>query len=214
MIVAIYVRVSTRTQESENQLIQLRKYCERSDWTIYKEYVDIISGKEEKRPEYDKLFTEAHQKKFDGVLFWALDRFSRSGTLFTLQKLNELDKLGIFWHSYQEPYFSSVGEFKDVVISIMATLAKIERKRISERTKAAFQKDKKGVTVSVKHGKKVGRSSIPVDVEKLVVSYLKQDNRPSYREISKMVKYKTKRGKEHNISPAQITQIKKKYNIV
>ena len=138
--IAIYVRVSTTRQEAENQLMQLRKYCVSSEWEIYKEYIDIISGREESRPEYDDLYTDAHKKLFDGVLFWSLHRFSRSGTLFTLQKLKELDNLNIFWHSYQEPMISSVGPWRDVVISIIATLAKLERERISERTKAGLER--------------------------------------------------------------------------
>ena len=98
--VAIYVRVSTKGQELENQLLQLKRYCEKSDWQIYNPYQDIITGGKESRPQYDELFRDAHKKLFDGVLFWSLDRFSRSGTLFTLQKLKELTNLGIFWHSY------------------------------------------------------------------------------------------------------------------
>ncbi len=65
-------------------------------------------------------------------------RFSRSGTLLTLQKLKELENNGVFYHSYQDPYISTANEWKDILISIMYTLAKIERERISERTKAGF----------------------------------------------------------------------------
>jgi len=88
------------------------------------------------------MFEHAHRKLFDIVLFWDISRFSRSGTLYTLQKLKELENLGIEWESYQEPYFKSVGQFKDVVISILSTIAKIEREKISERTKAGLYKAK------------------------------------------------------------------------
>ena len=88
------------------------------------------------------MFMNAHQKLFQIVLFWDLSRFSRSGTLFTLQKLKELENLGINWISYNEPYFNTVGQFKDVVISILATVAKIEREKISERTKAGLARAK------------------------------------------------------------------------
>ena len=142
MKVAIYARVSTTKQELNNQLEQLRKYCEKSDWEIFEEYTDIISGKETKRLNWDRLFNHASMKLFDIVLFWNLDRFSRSGTLYTLQKLKQLENLGIDWISYQEQYMRSIGPFKDVVISIMATLAKIEREKISERTKAGLSKAK------------------------------------------------------------------------
>ena len=143
MKVAIYCRVSTTKQEADNQLIQLREYCKKSNYEIFKEYIDIISGKENSRPTYDQMFKDAHKKLFDLVLFWDLSRFSRAGTLFTLQKLKELENLGIDWESYQEPYFKSVGQFKDVVLSIISTVAKIEREKISERTKAGLQRSKK-----------------------------------------------------------------------
>lgn len=138
MKVALYVRVSTSKQDADNQLIDLRKYCQKCDMAVFREYVDVISGKETSRPSYDLLFEDAHKKMFETVLFWDLSRFSRAGTLHTLQKLHELDLLGIGWKSYQEQYLDSAGAFKDVVISIMATLAKIEREKISERTKAGL----------------------------------------------------------------------------
>lgn len=150
MKAAIYCRVSTTKQEADNQLIQLREYCQRSNYEVYKEYVDIISGKETSRPEYDAMFTDAHKRFFDIVLFWDISRFSRAGTLFTLQKLKELENLGIEWESYQEPYFKSVGQFKDVVLSILSTVARIEREKISERTKAGLDRARR-------QGKKIGK---------------------------------------------------------
>lgn len=151
--IAIYVRVSTDKQEAENQLLQLRRYCKRSNYTISKEYTDIISGKETSRPNYDRMYKDAHKRLFDIILFWDLSRFSRAGTLFTLQKLKELENIGIEWESYQEPYFKSAGEFKDVVLSILSTVAKIERQRISERTKAGLERAKKKGARIGKRGK-------------------------------------------------------------
>ena len=140
MRVALYARVSTDKQELDNQLVQLRTYAVKCNYQIFREYTDIVSGKENSRPAYDEMFMDAHKKLFDLVLFWDLSRFSRAGTLFTLQKLKELENLSIDWESYQEPYFKSVGQFKDVVLSIIATVAKIEREKISERTKAGLAK--------------------------------------------------------------------------
>ena len=140
MKVALYVRVSTGRQEVQNQLVDLRSYCEQHGHTIVGEYVDVMSGASRKRPGFARLFDDAHRGLFGILIFWDLSRFSRSGTLYTLQKLKELDNLNICWHSYSEPYFSSVGEFRDVVLSIMATLARIERERISLRTKAGLRR--------------------------------------------------------------------------
>lgn len=200
--IAIYVRVSTDKQEVENQLIQLREFAKKSGWEIYKEYVDIISGTASKRSGFDAIFIDAHQKKFDGVLFWSLDRFSRSGTLFTLQKLKELDNNSIFWHSFNDSYISTAGEWKDVIISIMATLAKIERQKISERTKAGLKRVKA-------KGKRLGRKPLSKYTKDKVIKLLQQKNPPTYRKISELVAYKTKFGKIHHVSPAEITKIKK-----
>ena len=163
---AIYVRVSTDKQEAGNQLIQLREYAKKENWEIYREYVDIISGKETSRPEFDKLFLDAHKKLFDIVLFWDLSRFSRAGTLFTLQKLQDLKNTGINWVSYQEPYIRSIGQFSDVIISLLSTIAKIEREKISQRTKAGLERLKA-------QGKKLGRPKGRKDKKKRVRRYYK-----------------------------------------
>lgn len=139
MKVVLYVRVSTDKQEVNNQLVALREYCEKCNYFVSKEYIDVTSGKNKSRPGFDQMFADAHQRKFDLVLFWDLSRFSRAGTLYTLQKLKELENLGVDWESYQEQYFKSVGDFRDVVLSIMSTLAKMEREKISERTKAGLR---------------------------------------------------------------------------
>ena len=146
----MYVRVSTDKQEAGNQSVQLRDYACRKDYVVVGEYVDVISGKEERRPDYDRLFVDAHKKLFDSVLFWDLSRFSRGGTLFTLQKLRELENAGVDWESFQEPFIRSAGVFKDVVIAIFVSVAKIERLKISERTKA-------GLARLVRDGKVLGR---------------------------------------------------------
>lgn len=138
MKTAIYVRVSTDKQEVDNQLLQLKAYCEKEKHEIVEVYSEVVSGAKAFRKEFDRMYKDAHKKMFELVLFWDLSRFSRSGTLFTMQKLQELDNLNILWHSYQEAHFSSLGQFKDIVISIMATLAKVEREKISERTKAGL----------------------------------------------------------------------------
>jgi DNA invertase Pin-like site-specific DNA recombinase len=137
-VAALYVRVSTNKQDVENQLLQLRPYCEKSGYEISQIYTDIVSGAEDNRPAFMQLFRDAHQHKFDIVVFWALDRFSRSGMAFTIQKLQELKHLNIDWDSYSEPYIKTIGPFGDVVLALMSTLAKIERERLSERTKAGL----------------------------------------------------------------------------
>src|SRR3954453_15390269 len=160
--IAIYGRVSTDDgrQDAANQLIELREFAERSGWDIVHEYVDKASGKTADRPQFKRMFDDAAKRRFDLVLFWALDRLSREGASETLNHLNKLTAYGVDWRSYQEAYLDSCGPFKDVVISLMATLAKQERLRISERTKAGLKRAKR-------EGKTLGRPRVAVDLEKV-----------------------------------------------
>lgn len=138
MNVALYARVSTDKQETENQAIQLRDFCAKQGWHIVLEYCDYESGSKDNRAEFKRMFEDASRRKFDLLLFWALDRLSREGVLETLQHLNRLTSYGIAWRSYTEQFFDSCGPFRDAVIAIMATLAKQERVKRSERTKAGL----------------------------------------------------------------------------
>src|SRR6266566_6158443 len=137
--VAIYARVSTKDrQEVENQLRQLREFASSQGWTVYREFIDHETGSTDDRAEFQAMFRDASQRKFGVLLFWALDRLSREGVLETLQHLNRLTAYGIAWRSFTEQFFDSCGPFRDAVIAIMATLAKQERVRRSERTKAGL----------------------------------------------------------------------------
>lgn len=138
MKVAIYARVSTTKQDNANQLAQLREFAAKQGWEIAGEYVDQESGSTADRAEFQRMFTDASKRRFDVLLFWALDRLSREGVLETLQHLNRLESYGICYRSYTEPYFDSCGAFKDVILAVMATLAKQERVKRSERTKAGL----------------------------------------------------------------------------
>jgi DNA invertase Pin-like site-specific DNA recombinase len=138
--VAIYARVSTRDkgQDTENQLRQLREFCRKQDWRVVCEFVDHATGKHSDREQFQALFAAASRSEFDVVLFWSLDRFSREGVLATLQHLQRLTSYGVGYRSFTEAYLDSCGMFKDAVISILATIAKQERIRLSERTVAGL----------------------------------------------------------------------------
>ncbi len=135
MRTAIYVRISTSTkgQNNDNQLLVLREYCAKMNYTIINEYCDEVSGGTSDRPAYKQLYADASKRKFDLVLFWSLDRWSREGTRATIKSLEQLESYGINFKSYSEQYIDSCGIFKDVVISLLSTLAKQEKLRISER---------------------------------------------------------------------------------
>jgi|SRR5579871_626205 len=145
MKVAIYTRVSTGKQDTENQAAQLREFAAKQGWTISHDFTDVVTGtkSERDRPQFKRMFELASRREFDLVLFWALDRFSREGVLPTLHHLQRLDDYHVAWKSFTEQYLDSTGVFKDAVISIMATIAKQENIRRSERVKAGLARAKR-----------------------------------------------------------------------
>src|SRR5258707_5882198 len=86
------------------------------------------------------MFSAASKRKFEVLLFWSLDRLSREGVLETLQHLQRLTSYGVAYRSFTEQYLDSCGIFKDAVLSILAVIAKQERIRRSERTKASIER--------------------------------------------------------------------------
>ena len=79
--VALYLRVSTDGQTTENQRLELERIAELSGWKIIGTYEDhAISGAKghEKRPALDNLLKDANRRKFDLVAAWSVDRLGRS----------------------------------------------------------------------------------------------------------------------------------------
>jgi DNA invertase Pin-like site-specific DNA recombinase len=157
---AIYARVSTKDrQDARNQLRELRALCKRDpELSLAGEYVDQESGGAADRPEFRRLFEDAHRRKFDLVLFWALDRFSREGALATLNHLRELESYGVGFRSFTERYLDSTGIFKEAIVALLATLAKQERLRLSERVKAGMERARA-------EGKRISRPSLSIEAQ-------------------------------------------------
>jgi len=139
---AIYARVSTRDkgQDTNNQLVQLRDYCSRRGFHVVGEYIDQASGKTSDREAFKRLFEDASRRVFDIVLVWALDRFTREGVLETFEHVRRLTKYGIAFESYTEQHFRTTGPAGELMLAVAAWIAKQERIRISDRTKAGLER--------------------------------------------------------------------------
>lgn len=153
----IYSRVSTADQETQNQTDQLRDFAVKNGWIIKDIITDVSSGGKSisERTGLNSVFERAHRRAFDILLFWSLDRLSREGSRKTIQYLAQLEEYGVSFHSFTESYLSSMGPFSDCIISLLSTLAKQERIRISERTKAGLERTRK-------NGTRLGRPRTPV----------------------------------------------------
>lgn len=127
-------------------------------------YEEAESGglPESKRPQFLQMLDDAAKRKFDAVLVWALDRFTREGLYKTLHYLKLLEGYGVGFISYQEQYLNTTDEnplVRDIMLAIMAILAKQERLRGIERQKAFQERARKEISEKgyyiAKNGKKI-----------------------------------------------------------
>src|SRR5262245_52955644 len=143
MRVAIYARVSTANngQDPEMQTREIREYIERRGWIVADEYVDVgISGTKEKRPELDRLMSDAHRRRFNVVVVWRFDRFARSVS-HLLRALENFKALGIEFVSFSEQLDTSTPAGK-MVFTVLGAVAELERSLIVERVKAGMRNAK------------------------------------------------------------------------
>jgi DNA invertase Pin-like site-specific DNA recombinase len=161
VIAAIYSRVSTvgRGQDPEVQTRELTEYCQRRGWDIFSVFVDNgVSGKKDSRPALNRLMADAHARRFDVVVCWRFDRFSRSVSHLcrTLETFNALD---IQFVSLCEQVDTSTPTGK-LVFTILGAVAEGERNLIAERVRS-------GLRNARAKGKHLGRPRKTVDVDRI-----------------------------------------------
>jgi DNA invertase Pin-like site-specific DNA recombinase len=162
MRAAIYARVSTmyNGQSPEMQLRDLRDYCRSRGWETAGEYVDIgQSGAKDSRPELNRLMADAHQRKFDVVLTWKLDRFGRS-LRHLVNALAELEARGVAFVSLKDNVDLSTPSGR-LMFQIIGAMAEFERSLITERVRA-------GLRNAQAKGKLLGRPRVALDVGRAV----------------------------------------------
>jgi DNA invertase Pin-like site-specific DNA recombinase len=156
------------------QLVELRDYCERRQWQICAEHIDIgISGAKERRPQLDQLLSEARRRRFDAVVVYRYDRFARSLRQL-VNALAEFDALGIQFVSLHEGVDTSTPNGR-LVFGIFASIAEFERELIRDRVRS-------GVAAARARGKRIGRPRRWVDTAR--VEALRAEGR-SWRYIAR-----------------------------
>jgi DNA invertase Pin-like site-specific DNA recombinase len=172
MKIALYGRVSKsdKSQDPQNQLVPLRDYAKALQGEIVQEYVDLASGSGAvDRVNFLRLLEDADKHKFDLVLVWALDRFSREGIGNTLGYFSRLKRNGVAIKSFQEGWLDTRDQgLGELLIAIFSWVASQERLRIVERTRAGLDRARS-------EGKKLGRPEGSKDRKRRIVSgYLKR----------------------------------------
>ena len=139
--VALYARVSTDSQTTENQLLQLRAVAERHGWTVIAEYVDDgISGAKgrDQRPQFDALLNGVARREFDMIAAWSVDRLGRSlqdllGFLMELQA----KRVDLYLHQQALDTSTPMGK---AMFQLCGVFAELERSIIQERVKAGLER--------------------------------------------------------------------------
>ena len=176
MKTAIYARVSTDGQTTENQVLELRKASERMGWTVEEVFTDTISGAKSKRPQLDLLMQSVIRKEFDVVMIWDVSRLGRSlQHLVTL--LSDFHAKGVDLYIHQQGIDTTTPGGK-AMFQMCGVFAEFERGMIQERVKAGLQRAKD-------QGKRLGRPSVPPIQLKKIVTLREQGM--SYRKIANRV---------------------------
>ena len=179
MKVAVYVRVSTQQQTTENQLLELYEVCERNDWTIVDEYNETVSGTKgvNDRKELDRMLKDASRKKFQKVVVWSVDRVGRS-MKHLVSVLSQLKDLDIDIYSYKQGIDTST-TMGSSFFHMVGIFAELENNMRRERQIV-------GIKRALKDGIKFGRKDV-VDEDKEYQIYQLRTKGKSIRAIAKEV---------------------------
>jgi len=137
MKVAVYIRVSTEDQAKEGYFLEVQRgylesFANREEYEIYKIYCDNgISAYSTRRPALQDLLKDAKGKKFNLVLVYKIDRFSRN-LKDLLNLVDELSSYGVGFKSATEPFDTTTSAGK-LMFQQLGGFAEFERNRITER---------------------------------------------------------------------------------
>jgi DNA invertase Pin-like site-specific DNA recombinase len=164
--IAIYLRVSTSRQDTDNQRRELEAVAARSGWQVVRVFEDTGSGAKgrDRRPGLDAMLKAVNAKEFDMVAAWSVDRLGRSLTdlLGILQGLHDKG-VDLFLHQQGLDTSTTAGR---AIYQMLGVFAEFERGIIRERVNAGLARAKaKGV--------KLGRRKVKASVEDRILSLRK-----------------------------------------
>lgn len=152
---ALYFRVSTTSQTTDNQKIRLIEYAEKNDCTF--DVFEEVESTRKTRPVKQALLSKLRQNNYDAVVVYKLDRWARSSTELILDTKELLDKgVGFISVSDNLDFSTAAGKLH---FQILSAFAEFERELIRERTI-------EGLNRARNQGKKPGRPVGSKDTKK------------------------------------------------
>ena len=120
----------------------------------------LASGwKGQQQKQLSEVYRDAWLGRFTYLLVWSLDRLTREGVSATLEVIEQIGRYGVTVTSLQESWTEVDGPLRELLLSIVAWVARMESDRRSERTKA-------GLNRAVAEGKTLGRPKGSTDKKK------------------------------------------------
>ena len=139
MDVVIFGRVSTLIQDYDRQVNELTAICTQRGWAVRSVFTEKISGakKNAERKELSRMIDYIKAQHIDKVLVTELSRLGRD-TLQVLQVIETLNdmKVSLFIQNYNIETLNEDGKvnaMSQFLITILAEIARMERKTIRER---------------------------------------------------------------------------------
>jgi DNA invertase Pin-like site-specific DNA recombinase len=156
---ALYARVSTDRQTTDNQLNELRAVAERMGWEVVSEYVDRgISGAKgrDQRPQFDAMLTAVTRREVDIIAAWSVDRLGRS-LQHLVSFLDELQGKRVDLYLHQQGIDTTTAGGK-ALFQMCGVFAEFERTMIQERVLAGLKRARAA-------GKRLGRPMVGPIIE-------------------------------------------------
>lgn len=192
MTTAIYARVSTSKQTTDNQIQQLKDVAKKAGWDVTGVYEEVLSGgkRREARPELDALLRAVTRREVRRVMVWSVDRLGRS-LQDLVSTMNEIHSAGADLYLHQQSIDTATPSGR-ALFQMCGVFAEFERSMISERVSSGLARARTA-------GKVLGRPAT-APIKRNQVLALKHENpKFSVRKLAEAV----------NLSPSMVHKILK-----
>lgn len=159
---ALYLRVSTGEQTTDNQRRELEEAAARHGWEVVAVYEDAgVSGAKgrDARPQFDRMLKDATRRKFDVLGAWSVDRLGRS-LQHLVECLSGLHASGVDLYLHQQAVDTRTPSGR-AMFGMLGVFAEFERAMIQERVKAGMARARAA-------GKTLGRPKADEAVEQRI----------------------------------------------
>lgn len=136
MLIAAYIRVSSRGQKLASQRSAIERAARARRERITRWYAEKITTANQRRPELERLKNDVRHGRIARVYVYRLDRLSRGGICETFNLVRALSQGGCQVETIGDG-FSLGGPGAEIALAVLAWAAEMERAFIRERIATA-----------------------------------------------------------------------------